>query len=92
MIGSELEAVYAVSRDNVRAVHIKPELIGIAGDYDRKGSKPNSCWYKFEEECIRPKRETLSFKLWREKEAEQQSSMTLAEAKKIKTQKATNLS
>lgn len=47
MIGSELEAVYAVSRDNVRAVHIKPELIGIAGDYDRKGSKPNSCWYKF---------------------------------------------
>lgn len=60
MVGSELEAVFAVTRENIRGVHIKPELIGIAGDYDRKGSSPNSCWYRFEEESIAPKKSTIS--------------------------------
>jgi hypothetical protein len=49
-----------VTREGIRRVHIRPELIGIAGDYDRKGSIQNNCWYKFEEEIIAPKKSTIS--------------------------------
>jgi hypothetical protein len=85
-VGSELEAVYAVSRDNVRAVHIKPELIGIASDYDRKGSHPHSCWYKYEDQCIRTRRETIA-----NLAPQKDKALTSAEAKHLKAVKLANL-
>lgn len=66
-------------------MHIRPELIGIAGDFDRKGSHPNSCWYKFEEECIKPKQQTVSFKRKSKEESGEKAD------KKVKTHKYTNL-
>ncbi len=44
--GIELEAVFAVTTDYVRAVRIRPELIGIAADFSRKDNP--DCWYKYE--------------------------------------------
>lgn len=48
-----------VTNEYIRGLRIKPELIGIASDFHRKGDT-QACWYQYESELIKPKRNTLS--------------------------------
>ena len=36
----------------LRRVHVRPELIGVAADYDRSGRRPTDCWYNYSETMI----------------------------------------
>lgn len=88
MVGSEIETVFTVTRNNIRGVHIRPELIGIAGDYDRKGLNPNSCWYNYDQESISPKKETIASTITKEQSTK---ALKSAEIKELKAAKLTNL-
>ena len=84
--GAELESIYAVTSEYIRGLRIKPELIGIASDFHRKGDA-QACWYQYEGELIKPKRNTLSV-LSRSEESAVLSSAAL---KELRATNATNL-
>jgi hypothetical protein len=83
--GAELESVFTVTTDYVRCIRIKPELIGIASDFSRKGEA--DCWYHYEPELIRPKRSTLSVI----GKTEEGVAISSAELKEMRASSATNM-
>jgi hypothetical protein len=84
--GAELESIFTLTNDYVRCVRIKPELIGIAADFNRKG-QANSCWYQYDPELIKPKRATLSVI----SKAEETVAINSAELRELKATSATNI-
>ena len=80
-----MDSVFTVTAEYVRCIRIRPELIGIAADFNRKGE--GDCWYRYEPQLIRPKRATLSVLGQRE----EGTALSSAELKEIRATNATNM-